>query len=119
MQAVVARVRALNWSAGLALAAAVLPVTALFAYSDDLLCNHLKGDVMVAERDTPRGGWCSALHWDAHWLLVVVTPAIVVLALVLAVGRRPQWYTPIWAVGAALAAWPAIVMSGLRAYHTI
>jgi hypothetical protein len=111
-----ARVRGLNWGGGLITAMLVLPVTALFAFADDQLCNHLEGAIVVVEPDTPRGAWCAALHWDAHWLLVVVVPPVVVLLLMLANGRRPSRYVPIWAVGAALAAWPALIMSGLRAY---
>jgi len=113
------RLRSLNWAPALVTSALVLPVAGLFALADDQLCNHLEGDIMVAEPATPRGAWCSALHWDAHWLLVVVVPAVVVLVLVLVVGRRPSAYVPIWVVGAALAAWPAIVMSELRAYLEI
>jgi hypothetical protein len=111
-----ARVRTLNWVAGVIVAALVLPVGGLFALADDQLCDHLEGDVAVAAPDTPRGAWCDALHRDSHWLLVVAVPPLVVLALTLAVGRRPGRYLAIWLAGAALAAAPAIVMSGLRAY---
>ena len=99
--------------------ALVLPVTAFAAFLGDRECNHLDGDIAVADRHTPRGAWCAAVQWQFHWLLLVVAPAALTFALVLLAGRRQWLYLPAWATGAAAAMTPVIVMDGLRAYPLV
>jgi hypothetical protein len=71
----VASLRALNWKLGLAAAAIVLAVGGLCALAADDECNHLVGDIAVAERGTPRGARRGAVQWDQRWLAVLLVPA--------------------------------------------
>ena len=100
-------------------AALVLPFSTLCVWLSDQACNQLEGDIAVAEHGTPRGGWCETVQWDAHWLVLLLGPAVLTFVLVLVGRRRPWFYVSAWAVGAIAAAVPVLVMNDLRAYLLI
>jgi len=108
------RLRSAFLAAGL-----VLPVSGLAAVGADGACNHLQGDIVVAEDGTPRGNWCAAVQWHWHWLLLVFVPALVTLVLALAAGRRRPLRVAAWGLGVVLALAPVLVLGQLRAYYEI
>lgn len=110
--------RALNWKRGLLAGALVLAAGGLCAIAGDDECNHLVGDVMVAQRGTPRGTWCGAVQWDERWVAVAAVPAVLTLVVVLLAGRRRGVTVAACGVGLALTSAPALVMASLRAYPT-
>jgi hypothetical protein len=114
----VASIGALNWKFGLLATALVLAVGGLCELAADDECNHLVGDVVVAERGTPRGEWCGAVHWDQRWLAVLVVPAVIALLVVLVAGRRRSVCIAACGVGLLLTSAPALIMASLRAYPT-
>jgi hypothetical protein len=116
---VIARIRGLNWLAGLIAAACVLPISGLFTFSADQSCNHMQARVPVPEPDTPRGAWCNALLWDQHWLILLLVPAAATLLLVLLVGRRPRAYVPAWGCGVFLAFAAITGLTDARAYPLV
>jgi len=113
-----AALRALNWKFGLFAAAVVLAVGGLCELAADDGCNHLVGDVMVAEPGTPRGAWCSAVQWDQRWVGVVALPAVLTLVPVLLAGRRRRVRIAACVIGLLLTSVPVLVMASLRAYQT-
>jgi hypothetical protein len=114
----VASLRALNWKSGLAAAALVLAVGGLCELAADDECNHLVGDIVVAERGTPRGAWCGAVQWDQRWLAVLLVPAALTLLLVLVAGARRSVRIAACGIGLVLTSAPALIMASLRAYPT-
>jgi cytochrome bd-type quinol oxidase subunit 2 len=104
-------------------ALAVLPISLLCVAANDQACNHLAGDISVAEQGTPRGSWCDAVQWHSRWLVTVFGPPAVAAMLVVLAGRRRRrrpWVDYLaWSVGAILAIALAIYGSRLRAYELI
>jgi hypothetical protein len=102
-------------------ALAVLPISLLCVAANNQACNHLAGDISVAEQGTPRGSWCDAVQWHSRWLVTVFgPPAIAAMLVVLAGRRRRPWVGYLaWSVGAVLAIALAIYGSRLRAYVLI
>src|SRR5437868_5182362 len=101
------------WGPAAAIAALVLAVGGLCAVAGDRECNHLMGDIAVAEPGTPRGSWCEAVQWHLHWLPVAIAAATLTFALILLAGRRPWLYMPAAGLGMAAAGVPALVMGFL------
>jgi hypothetical protein len=109
-------VAGLVWRPALVAAASVLPVSALCAWATDEACNHLEGDVRVAERGTPRGSWCDAVDRSGHWIVLVAGPCLLALVLVLICGRRRWLYLLAWSLAVGVAVAQAVVVDDLRAY---
>jgi hypothetical protein len=97
-------------TAALATGRAVLPVSGISAWYTDLGCNHLEGDVEVAEPGTPRGSWCSFVEPAHRWWWLLVVPAVAVSTLVALV------YVAVWAFLCVLLAVQDIHVLSLRAY---
>ena len=113
------RLRTVDITGAVLFAALVLPVGLLSANGADRQCNHIEGDIEVAEKGTPRGHWCATIQWHWHWLLLVVVPPLVTLAIALAAGRRRWARWAAWGAGVALASVPVMILGTLRAYYLI
>jgi hypothetical protein len=95
-------------------AALVLPVGAYCALAAGTNCNHIQGNIEVAEKGTPRGDWCTAIQWHGRWLLLVVVPPAATFLLALAAGRHRWARWAAWGAGAALALVPVLILGSRR-----
>jgi hypothetical protein len=111
--------RARNWTAGLRAAACVLPFSGLASLLADQDCNHLEGDIMVAEAGTPRGDLCDAIQWDQRWLLLLLVPPALAFLAALLTGRGSWLYKAILGIGAALPFVAVAWLESLEAYFEI
>ena len=111
-------------SAALATGGAVLAVSGICAWYTDRACNHLEGDVEVAEPGTPRGSWCSVVEPGHHWWVLLLAPALAAFALVALLSlwhqaRGGLSYAVVWALLCALLSAQTIHVFSLRAYLEI
>lgn len=102
----------------------MLPVSGISALYTDLACNHLEGDVEVAEPGTPRGSWCSVVEPEHHWWWLFVAPAMAAFALValLSLWRSARGglrYLAVWMLLCVLLTAQDIHVLSLRAYLEI
>jgi len=105
----------------LAIVGAALPVSGISAWYTDRACNHLEGDVEVAQPGTPRGSWCSAVEPGHHWWILLVAPVLAAFALVVILSlwcpeRGRSVYVAVWTVLCALLVAQAVHVFSLRAY---
>lgn len=101
--------------------ACVLPVSALGAWVSDRECNHLEGDVEVAEPGTPRGSWCSAVQPGHSWVPLLLVPVLLAVVLMLALSRwRSHLLSSlVWLLVCALVLAQMYHLESLRAYLEI
>jgi hypothetical protein len=98
----------------------VLPVSAICACTTNRACNHLGGDVQIAEPGTPRGAWCAAVDQHYHWILLMLAPALIAAIMVLLSGRRGWlWCSLAWTITCTLTIAQALHIETLRAYPLI
>jgi len=107
--------------AALATGVLVLPVSAPLAWITDRACNHLEGDVEVAQPGTPRGAWCSVVEPGHSRLMLMLVPALLAVMFVILLSR---WRSAglcfaIWVVVCALLGAVASHIEMIRAYPEI
>jgi hypothetical protein len=107
-------------------AALVLPISAICALLTDQNCNHLQGNIEVAEPQTSGGRWCAAVNDHGHWILLAFGPPLVAALIVLIpfdVAQRRDWLPPLmavaWLVGCAVSVAVAIHVQQLPKAVTI
>jgi hypothetical protein len=102
-------------------ALATLPVGILGALANDRNCDHLLGDVTVAEPGTPRAGFCDAVHWHSHWIAAIAAPVILAAVVGASASQRHRSWVQAcgWLVGVGIAVAVAVYLAGLPAAATI